>query len=216
MVMNTYSTVRRIPIGKDKISKFYFQQNQESSLLVIFPDEGYSSDRPLLYYARKVALLEGHDVICISYKRQLTWRDMGLCSIDLEADLVIDIVKKCLSKVYKNIYFISKGIGTEVAGVVSDRLGYEKIKSIFITPTNYAAKHIINSKGLVVIGTNDDIFTQNSIDKIQECKNVEVISVKDADRYLEDSQDINKTLETLGEMISIYTSFLKSNYKSSY
>jgi hypothetical protein len=207
--MNAYSTVRRIRIGKDKISKLYLQQNQESSLVIIFPDEGYSCDRPLLYYARKVALLEGHDVICISYKRQLTWRDMGLCTVDLEADLICDTVNRCLSKVYKNIYFISKGIGTEVAGVVSNRLGYEKIKSIFITPTNYATNHIINSKGFVIIGTKDDIFSQNCIDKIQECKNVEVISFKDADRYLENSHDISETFETLREMISIYIGFLR-------
>jgi hypothetical protein len=207
--MNTHSTVRRISIGKDKSSKLYFQQNQGSSLVVIFPDEGYSSDRPLLYYARKVALLEGHDVICISYKRRLTWRDMGLCTIDLEADSITDIVKERLSKAYKSIYFISKGIGTEVAGVVAGRLGYEKVKSIYLTPTNYAVKHIVNSKGIVILGTKDDIFTQDCIGKIEEYKNLKIISVKDADRYLENSQDIINTIEILGEMISIYTSFLK-------
>lgn len=206
--MHTYS-VRKIPIDKDKISKFYFQQNQENSLVVIFPDENYSSDRPLLYYVRKVALIEGHDVLCISYRRRLTWRDMGSCTIDLEADSITDTVRKCSRKAYKNIYFVSKGIGTEVAGVVSDRLGYVKIKSIFLTPTNYAIKHIVNSKCLVVIGTNDDIFTQDCIDKIQGYKDIEVISVKDANRYLENPDDITRTLEILGEMISVYTSFFK-------
>lgn len=207
--MNTYSTVRRLSVGKDKINKFYFQQNRENSLVVIFPDENYSSDRPLLYYVRKVALLEGHDVLCITYRRRLTWRDMGLCTIDLEADSITDTIKERLSKTYKNIYFISKGIGTEISGLVSDRLGYDKINNIFITPTKFAVKHILNSKGLVVLGTNDDIFTQDYIDKIQEYKNIEMISFKDADRYLENPEDINKTIEILEEMIRVYTSFLK-------
>jgi hypothetical protein len=207
--MSTYLTVRRIRVGKDKISKFYFQQNQGNSLVVIFPGESYSSDRPLLYYVRKAALFEGHDVLCITYRRQLTWRTMGSCTIDLEADSITDTVKERLSKVYRNIYFISKGIGTEVAGVVSDRLGYEKIKSIFLSPTKYAIKHIVKSQGFVVIGTKDDIFTENCIDKIQECKNLELISVKDADSYLENPEDINKTVEILENMIRIYADFFK-------
>lgn len=209
--MDTYSTIRRVRIGRDKTSKFYFQQNQENSLVVIFPAENYNSDRPLLYYARKVALLEGHDVLCISYNRVLTWKDTSSYTIDLEADSITDTVQKCLSKAYKNIYFISKGIGTEVAGIVSYRLGYERIKNVFITPTKFATKHIVNSIGLVVMGTNDDIFPEDCVTKVQENKNVEIISVNDADRHLENMKDISKTLEILGEMVRVYTNFLKNS-----
>lgn len=207
--MDTRSAVRKISVGKDKISKLYYQQNQDNSLVVIFPDENYNADKPLLYYARKAALSEGNDVLCISYKRRLTWRDMGIYTVDLEADSSTDAVKRCLKKTYKNIYFISKGIGTEVAGVVSNRLGYEKIRSIFLTPTNYAIKHIVNSRSLVVVGTKDSIFTPDCIDKIQGHKNVEVISIEDANHCLEVPGDIERSLEILEHMVEVYMSFLK-------
>lgn len=93
--MHTSLTVIKIPTGHGTVSKHYCHQSQENSLVVIFPDENYNSDKPLLYYAKKIALIEGYDVLSISYKRKLTWRDMGLCTIDLEADSCTDIVRKC-------------------------------------------------------------------------------------------------------------------------
>jgi hypothetical protein len=207
--MHTSLTVIKIPVGQGAASKFYCHQSQENSLVVIFPDENYSTDRPLLYYARKAALIEGHDVLGISYKRKLTWRDMGLYTIDLEADSSTDIVRKCLNKDYRNIYFVSKGIGTEVAGVVSSRLGYEKIRSIYLTPTNHATKHIVNSRCVVVAGVNDGIFTQDCIDQLHEHKNIEFISIKEANRYLEVPDSINRTLEVLGQMVNLYIRFFR-------
>ncbi|MBA1336282.1 MAG: hypothetical protein HPY66_2717 [Firmicutes bacterium] len=207
--MHTCLTVVKIPTGRGKVSKFYCQQSQENSLVAIFPDENYNSDRPLLYYAKKAALIEGYDVLCISYRRKLTWRDMGLYTIDIEADSGTDIVRKCLKKTYKRIFFVSKGIGTEVAGIVSNRLGYEKIRNIFLSPTYHTIKHIANSRCIVVVGTNDSIFTQNCISKIQEHRNVEFISIKDANRHLEVPDNINKTMEVLGQVTGTYARFFK-------
>lgn len=207
--MHTSPAIRKLSVGRNKNSRLYFQENQDNALVVIFPDVNYSPDRPLLYYARKAALLEGHDVLCLSYKRRLTWRDTSLYTIDLEADSSTETIRKCLRKDYKNLYFISKGIGSEVGGVVSSRLGYEKIGSIFLAPTNHAVKHIVNSRCVVVIGSKDEIFKQEHIGQIQECKNVELILVKDADRRLEVPDDMNKTLEALGQMVSLYSRFFK-------
>lgn len=203
------STIQKISIGQENACKLYCRQNQENSLVVIFPDENYSSDKPLLYYARRTALLGGHDVLCINYKRRLTWRDMGLYTIDLEADLITDALKRHLSKTYKGTYFVSKGIGTEVAGVVSNRLGYEKVKSIFLSPTNQTVKHIVNSKCTIIIGNDDEIFSGESIDKIKEYNNVELISFKDANRNLEVPDDMNATMQILIQVIDLYTVYFR-------
>lgn len=207
--MDDSSIVLKTNVGRDKKSKLYCQQNQENGLVVIFPDENYGHDRPLLYYARKAALIEGHDVLCIAYKRKLTWRDMGLYTIDLETDTSLDIIRKCLEKTYKHIHFISKGIGTEVAGAASNRLGYEKIKNLYLTPTHSAAKYIVNSKCTMIVGNNDGIFKEEYIRQIQEHKNIELFTIEKANRNLEVPRNMDKTLEVLGQVTSIYSNFFK-------
>ena len=56
--------------GHDIHNEFYRQSEKSESLVVIFPGGNYSCDKPLLYYARKAAIIAGHDVLCISYGRK--------------------------------------------------------------------------------------------------------------------------------------------------
>lgn len=45
-----------------------------------------------------------------------------------------EAVEICLSNGYKNIYFISKSLGTVIAGEISKYIGYDKINNLFLTP----------------------------------------------------------------------------------
>ncbi|MFZ5966920.1 MAG: alpha/beta hydrolase [Bacillota bacterium] len=206
---NTPLTVVRLQEGKNGCSKFYCHQDQENSLVVIFPGENYTYERPLLYYARKAALYKGHDVLCLSYKRKITWRDMGKYTIDLQADACLDTIRKCLNKSYKNMYFISKSIGTELAGTISRRLGYEHVRNFFLTPTSEAIKYIVNSSCIVAVGTQDGIFTKVCIDRVKQHENVQLKLFKDAKHSLEVDHDLNESLKILQQVTNLYEEFLR-------
>lgn len=195
---------------KDNIyNKLYFHQNMENSLVVIFPGGNYNCDRPLLYYARKAALDAGHDVLCMTYRRKMEWKDSGEYTIEIQADSGFDAVQKCMSKNYKNIYFVSKSIGTEIAGNITERIGYDKVINIFLTPTKNAVKNIINSKGIVVVGTEDFLLAKEDISRIKKCGNVELVSFKGANHSLEVDNNLNECISILGRIGNIYTDIFK-------
>lgn len=209
MSKNSFVVVKVHKAGSN-YSKLYHHQDQENALVVIFPGEDYSCDKPLLYYARKAAIREQKDVLCLNYKRKLTWRDTGQYPIDLEADASMDLINKCMSKDYKDIYFISKGIGTEVAGKISERFGYEKITNIFLAPTKAAIKYIVNSNCMAIIGTEDEIFTQDPIEQLKQHHNVQLVLLEGANHYLESCNSLEESLKILNQIVNLYTKILKA------
>ncbi|AOT73004.1 hypothetical protein [Geosporobacter ferrireducens] len=206
---NSFVVVKVQKVGSN-YSKLYYHQDKENALVVIFPGEDYSCDKPLLYYARKAAVREEKDVLCLSYKRKLTWRDTGQYPIALEADASLDVINKCMSKSYKNIYFVSKGIGTEVAGNISERLGYEKITNIFLAPTKEGIKHIVNSKSMVIVGTRDEIFTQEQIDQLKQHSNVQLVLIDEANHYLESTGSLDESIKMLNQIANLYVNTFKA------
>ncbi|MEW9124807.1 MAG: hypothetical protein AB2421_18995 [Thermotaleaceae bacterium] len=193
-------------------NKLYYHQDRENALVVIFPGEDYSCDKPLLYYGRKAALKEKADVLCLSYKKRLSWRDTGQYTIDLQADASLDVISKCMEKKYTNIVFISKSIGTEVAGIVSERLGYDRIENIFLAPTIKAMKNIVNSKCTVILGTRDAMITQEQTNHLKQHNNVQLVLIEEADHYLESCANLEESLKILNQVVGIYMkTFTQSN-----
>lgn len=209
-MVKTSLVVVKISERDDIYSKLYFHQNKKNSLVVIFPGGNYNCDRPLLHYARKASLDEGHDVLCMSYRRKMEWKDSGEYTIELQGDAGFDAIQKCMNKNYKNIYFVSKSIGTEIAGNISERMGYDKVTGIYLTPTKDAVKHIVNSKGAIVVGTEDFLLTAEEINKIKECSNIKLFSFKDANHSLEVDKNINESIRILSEIGNIYMNIFKN------
>ena len=101
--------------GHDIHSEFCKQSEETKSFVVIFPGGNYSCDKPLLHYARIAALIAGHDVLCLSYGRKEPIKG-PVDSIEVETQECYDAIRKCVIDNYKEIYFISKSLGTDIAG----------------------------------------------------------------------------------------------------
>lgn len=63
--------------NKEVINELYINGEKENSLVVLFPGGNYSCDKPLLYYARKIALELGNNVLCINYSKKVSKEDIG-------------------------------------------------------------------------------------------------------------------------------------------
>ena len=92
-------------------------------LAVIFPGVGYHTDKPLLYYSKKLAKQFGYEITEVPYKD--LFREMRDPDKKLEAAFFSAFAQteKMLEKVpfaeYKDVLFISKSIGTVVASTFS-------------------------------------------------------------------------------------------------
>ena len=200
-----------IPIKSkgDIINELFKVSENSRSLVVLFPGGNYGCDKPLLYYARKAAANLGFDVLNIAYSKKLSAEDVGMESLDIIADEVNCTIKSATLKEYDNIYFISKSIGTEIAGNISERLEYGNVKNLFLTPTRGSIKYILKSECMIVTGTKDKLFTDDCIDLIKKIKHVDLILVKGGNHSLEIEDNVEQSINIMQDIAKLYTIFLK-------
>lgn len=194
--------------GKIINNELYVNNNKTDSLVVLFPGGNYGCDKPLLYYAKKAAFELGKDVLCISYGKKISKDDIESRNVEIIGDEVQKTIDKALAKKYNNIYFISKSIGTEVAGYISEKYSYKHIKLLFLTPTRGTIKHITKEKCTVIVGSSDGLFPQNNIDKISEFNSVELKVIENGNHSLEVKGNLMKSIAVLKGIINIYFKFL--------
>lgn len=195
--------------GHDINNPFLTQTPKSDSIVVLFPGAGYSCDRPLLHYARKATLLSGCDVLSLEYGYFKTNNSFRLEYIEQTIQEAYEAVQIALSNTYKRIFFISKSLGTSVAGNISELLGYDIINNMFLTPISHTIPHIIKSKCTVVVGTDDKFFSKENIDLIATYSSVNLHTIKDAKHSLEVDDDCIKSIEILKDVTGLCMDFVR-------
>ena len=181
---------------------------KSDSLVILFPGAGYSCDKPLLYYAREVTLLLGCDVLSLEYGYFKTNEGFKPEFIQLILMETQEAIQECLAKQYKKIYFISKSLGTSVAGEISKVIGYDKVENLFLTPIKYTIPHIMNSKCTVIVGDQDKLFPKESIDEIRKYELVDTHVISEATYSLETEESYRRSLEILDTVAMLYEKFI--------
>ncbi|MFA5523415.1 MAG: hypothetical protein WDA24_03575 [Tissierellales bacterium] len=169
---------------------------------------GYSCDRPLLHYARKAALLSGCDVLSLEYGYFKTNNSFRSDYLEQTIHEAYETIQIALSNSYKRIFFISKSLGTSIAGNISELLGYDIINNMFLTPISHTIPHIIKSKCTVVVGTNDKFFSKENIDLIATYSSVNLHIINDAKHSLEVDEDCMKSIEILKDITGLCLDFV--------
>ncbi|WP_298846334.1 alpha/beta hydrolase [Clostridium sp.] len=187
------------------------QSIKSDSIVVIFPGGGYSCDKPLLHYARKVTSLSGCDVLSLEYGYFKTNNSFNYQFINNIIEESYEAIKLVLLNSYKNIYFISKSFGTEIAGEISRRLGYDKVNNLFLTPTPNCFTHIENSKCIVVVGTKDSVISKEQILRIGTNHLVDLHVIDGAVHSLEVEDNYIKSLDILRKISILYEKFVSNN-----
>lgn len=196
---------------KDIINDFYHDEDKNHSLVVLFPGVNYNFEKPLLYYARKLASIEEMDVLCIRYGYKLSKDDIGTEIIKTIADEILPVIKKFSYKKYNKLYFISKSIGGEIAGDIAKNIGYENVRSFYLTPTPSTIQHMIEANVYTIIGTKDPIFSEKNIKALEDCKNIKMTLIKNAQHSLEVDNNIQESVEILGKVTAIYKEFFSAD-----
>lgn len=92
-------------------------------LLVLFPGVGYSTARPLLYYAKRMGQEKGYEVLELEYRRM---PEHPFDNLKETAKTVCACAEAWAEHVdwekYDKIAFVSKSVGTVAAGFLTRRL----------------------------------------------------------------------------------------------
>lgn len=169
------------------------------ALVVMFGGLGYTLDAPLFHYIRKEALNRGFDVLRAEYGFRISQNSHHP---NEDWKIIADALKtiqQCANN-YKKLIFVSKSIGTVIAGGTAKQLGYDKITHVFLTPIERTVPHLLESKGIVFIGTKDKLFPNEQIKQIQPNPNLEIHFIQDADHGLE-RDEWKETIQILDQVV---------------
>lgn len=132
---------------------------------VLFPGIGYHTDKPLLYYSKKIAAEHGYEIIEVPYgkfpKGVKGSREKMEKAFFSALEQAGEILQDVDFSEYDDIVFISKSVGTAVASAYAGRHGL-KTRNIYYTPVE-ASFQFMEQPGIVFTGTADAWVTFEAV-----------------------------------------------------
>ena len=131
-------------------------------LAIVLPGVGYHTDKPLLYYSKKIAKAKDYQIIDISYNFT---DDVGKIKFDEDSmakaiDMGLNQMEEQLSDLdfssYDRIIFIGKSIGTAIAARYDITHGISGEHIVF-TPVPATFEYLTSYQGLVFHGNMDPL-----------------------------------------------------------
>ena len=128
-------------------------------LAVFFPGIGYTADKPLLYYSRKIAAEQGYEVKLLPYQGFPPKIQGDAGRMRQSFGIALRQAEEMLSGTdlssYEEILFVGKSIGTIVATkIAADRGMKDRIRFVFYTPLEETFGFHVR-KAIVFTGSND-------------------------------------------------------------
>ncbi len=174
-------------------------------IAVVFPGVGYTKDRPLLYYAGKLAVANGYELIHLDFS-DTKWTKDNLKN----RDFMLNTVYNCISRAKETIkasgdlsgadlLFISKSIGTVVSAATAHELDTE-VKQIYFSPLEYIDGFMVDEKAVLFYGDADPYADHMKIEEIAGKRAFEAHCISGGNHSLE-TGDIQKDIENLGFMM---------------
>ena len=175
-----------------------------SRLAVFFPGIGYTADKPLLYYSRRLAAQLGYDIKVLSFSGfpsnvRGEAEKMRECFNIARYQSVEQLFKTDLES-YSEIVFISKSIGTAAAvEYASESPAKSHIRHILYTPLEETFKFDISS-AIVFTGSEDPWVGKGAIPELCKEKGLPCTVVPNANHSLE-TGDALADIQNLKEII---------------
>ncbi len=176
-----------------------------SKLAVFFPGIGYTADRPLLYYSRRMAAGLGYEIRLVTYsgfpKNALNDSEKmtACCRIALAQ------ARQTLSDIdwdsYEDILFVGKSIGTGVAAWIAANLpARSRIRLVLYTPLEETFT-FPTDRAVVFTGTNDKWVggADSRIPALCEERGLPCLVIRDGNHSLEtgDAEEDIRNLQTV-------------------
>ncbi|MBR4719435.1 MAG: hypothetical protein IKP31_04220 [Lachnospiraceae bacterium] len=159
-------------------------------IAVVFPGVGYTKDRPLLYYAGKLAVKYGYELKFMDFSG-LDWSKDKLKDREFltkTLDICLDITEKTLEKAgdlsEDKVVFISKSIGTVVASAYAKRKEI-KAQQICFSPLELIDDFVIEEGAILFCGDDDPYADFTSLENIAKEKKLQLHRIAGGNHSLE-------------------------------
>ena len=179
---------------------------EEKKLAVLFPGIGYTNDRPLLYYAKKLAQKHGCDILTVNYtgfqnpKDVIGKADVMKASFELAYRQSEEILQDVNWKEYSRILFISKSVGTAVAAAYAERHELQT-ENIYFTPVEGTFLFMQEHSGIAFHGTADP-WADNAMVE-ENCHKFSIpLYVTEQGNHSLETGDVLKDIEQLKQIMS--------------
>ncbi len=188
-------------------------------IAVLVPGIGYTCDRPLLYFAGKLAQNSGYQIIRLGFRRlggkkNLIGNEKKMKKVfehaleQTDEQLDIDELTKA-----EEVLFISKSVGTVVAAAYE--AGHRKkfaaagtdVRHIYFTPVEGTFAFMRPESGIAFHGTADPWVEHQLVVNACREKNVPLYITDNANHSLE-TGDVMADLETLRKTMQIVAAFI--------
>ena len=183
-----------------------------SKLAVVFPGIGYTADKPLLYYSRKIAAECGYDDIrVIAYTgfpaKILGDREKMTESYRIALKQSGEMLADTDFSSYDEVLFIGKSIGTAVAAQIAAET-LQPVQLLLYTPLEETFRLPLNPEETIAFhGTGDPWASTEEIVRVCGEKGIPLYLTKKANHSLErgivkkDLKTIRRVMRTVEEFV---------------
>ena len=173
-----------------------------SRLAVIFPGIGYTADKPLLYYSKRIAADHGYEIRMMDYKGFPAKVKGDRKNMEKSFAIALQQSLEKLSDInmasYEDILFIGKSIGTIVAAKIAAASRFrDRIRLILYTPLTDTFSFCFG-KAIAFSGDDDPWVGKNESPVFGMCEKLGIpcFLIPDANHSLE-SKDVFADMKEL-------------------
>ena len=184
-------------------------------LAVFFPGIGYHTDKPLLYYSRKIAVELGYQTVEVKYgnfgagiKGSREKMEKAFVSALAQAEEILEDID---FEDFEEILFVSKSVGTAVASAYAEKRGLQ-VRNIYYTPVE-ASFSFMKQYGIVFHGTNDGWVDTEIVRTKCEEKGFPLYITENANHSLEMGETL-ADLANMKEIMRITREYMKASDKA--
>lgn len=178
-------------------------------IAVFFPGRRYSVDCPLLYFADFVCSMKGYDRAFLHYARHREEKNNTTIPEDIEnvKDYVMATIQAKELENYDDIVFVSKSVGTVMAGYAREKLRIKNVRNIYLTPLPQTLPYIENTGSIVIAGTEDRFLDKDILKKFCDDKEVKLYQFEGLGHSME-TDNVRESLDIIGKVQDIIEGFV--------
>lgn len=214
IINNLYTTARHSTIP----TQWTRGEQPSSTLCIMLPGKGYTTQRPLFHYATSVLRNRGIDILHINYDYSENEAFNAASHAEQDQWMYEDIqeVAQAFLKdhVYKRVIWFSKSIGTipMALGWANDWQTEPTVCGVWLTPlineeSVCASIQASQVPSLVIIGNQDSIYNEEKLNAITS-NHVEKYVVPGANHGLEIEGDVVNSIDIMKSIVQCMDAFV--------
>ena len=180
-------------------------------ICVLFPGIGYTNDRPLLYYAGKMMVSHGHELIRLDYHdlpgKVKGDRERMLEAFNIATEQIADRLKEVDWDKYDEILFTGKSIGTAVAANYGKVKGL-KVPYVFLTPLVETFLYTTPATGIAFHGNSDPWAETKTLIRVCDENSTPVTVYEGANHSLE-TGNVLRDIEIASDVMNKIREYVK-------